>query len=98
MRLHVKNPGCRAGEAWLAAAQSARKHESTLSCRSASGRTVILHGATRRIQGPLRMLSNAARLGRCDRRVIAVPLTLLLRVRIGAARLGRLRPPGKSAA
>jgi len=60
--------------------------------------TVILHGATRRIQGPLRMLSNAARLGRCDRRVIAVPLTLLLRVRIGAARLGRLRPPGKSAA
>ncbi len=37
--------------------------------------TVILHGAIRRIQGPLRMLSNAARLGRCDRRVIAVPLT-----------------------
>src|SRR5271169_1409275 len=29
--------------------------------------TVILHGAIRRIQGPLRMLSNAARLGRCDR-------------------------------
>src|SRR5271165_6732347 len=50
--------------------------------------TVILHGATRRIQGPLRMLSNAARLGRCDRRVIAVPLTadLALRRRRGLAR------------
>jgi hypothetical protein len=41
--------------------------------------TVILHGAIRRIQGPLRMLSNAARLGRCYRRVIAVPLTLYWR-------------------
>jgi hypothetical protein len=38
--------------------------------------TVILHGAIQRIQGPLRMLSDAARLGRCVRRAIAVPLTL----------------------
>ncbi len=40
--------------------------------------TVILHGDIRRIHGPLGMLSNAPRFGRCDRRVIAVPLTVQL--------------------
>ena len=38
--------------------------------------TVILHGDIRRIHGPLTMLSDAARFGRCDRRAAYDGLSL----------------------
>src|SRR5208337_3199729 len=49
--------------------------------------TVILHGDIRRIHGPLTMLSDAARFGRCDRRAAYGPSYSMGRPSVMEARL-----------